>query len=256
MIEETLKWAHFPFRPDVTEKDGAILGFDRDKQISLCAIQLENLRHFLGKDWWTLNDTDVVPSSGRAEEKNLAKGLIRLCSESVDYYATVDFVTEGALRELESLRLMHPTQKSLKGHLQRWDKLTHEHMTPCEVVFREITERRDGSNEGPLAPLLEQLSYRALVAGTKQKGTLQGPTSESDELDGRFQALWSKPKDIASLEELRLAGIPLAYYSLLRYDASGLYSGLIPLNARARRLKADYTDFKLALKRPKSFGDS
>jgi hypothetical protein len=234
----------FAFRRDA--HDDPVQGFNRDKQIGLCARQLEVLRDDMGPRWWSLNESGMSPSSGLQEVKHMVKHLIRHSSESVNFYATVDFITQETFSILQRLKQEHKHGSALVSHLQQWGEFTHEHMVPGEVVFRLITELRTGFNDGRLAPLLGPLSFRALVAGTKRRrktDAVPKPT-EASLLDGPYQSSLPDPSAINGMCGLRREQIPLQFYPLLRYDAVGLLPKLIPVSPRAKLLLPEYLRFK------------
>lgn len=138
--------------------------FEPAEQLALCAGQLDMLRRTLGQKWPLLGKPRVR-QAGLAEAKFLVKHVIRVASESVDFYATVDFITANAYERLDDMRRANG-DRSLIGHLKNWDKLIHEHMVPGTVVLQAVCRLKP---DEPILPVLEALSFRALVSGTKRK---------------------------------------------------------------------------------------
>lgn len=236
----------FPFRSD--DVGGNPGGFDRDKQIRMCAQQLEALRDTQGVMWWELCKPNQPRSTGAAEMKKLIKHLIRVSSESVDFYATVDFVTRSVHQILRKAQEGHSKQLSLLGHLQLWGQFTHEHMVPGEAVFQLITDPAHRARTNDLNAVTGDWSFRALVTGTKRrrKDEKLDVTTEAGKLDATDYnaALPISLTFIDGFDEKTIWDIPRQYYPLLRYDAVGLLPQLIPVSARAKRLLPAYYEFK------------
>ncbi len=221
-------------------RSGGNGAFDRDAQLRLCAAQLEILRTTLGERWPALRKTRLR-QEGLAEAKSLVKHIIRVASESVDFYATVDFVTQQAEERLARMREAS-NGRALLGHRKNWDQLTHEHMVPGSAVLHALTELAPGA---PILPVLDELSFRALVSGSKRGGAVHAGTDAHllDSSSGLKQRLPEVEKTglfargFASIDE-----VPFRLRPLMRYDAVGLLDGLVPQNARAASLKQAYLD--------------
>lgn len=211
--------------------------FDRNAHISLCAMQLEAMRTALGEKWAGLGNRSVR-AEGMAEAKSLVKHIIRVASESVDFYATVDFLTESSYRHLESMKNAHRQKISLVGHLQCWNLLTHEHMVPGSEVLRAIA-----SSPLPVQAILEALSFRALVSGSKKKNGMD-PASDVYKLDTESKLKSKLPPLSDTTLYARgfrnIDQVPLQLRALMRYDAAGLLGQLIPVNTRASALVNAY----------------
>lgn len=212
--------------------------FDKDAQIRLCAQQLEVLRTAIGEKWQDLGKGGAR-GAGVAEAKALVKHVIRVASESVDFYATVDFITHRAHDHFESMRKAHPQNASLIGHLKSWDHVTHEHMVPGSEVLKALTE--GGPASRPIAPILDSLSYRALVSGSKKKGA-RDTQSDAYKLDSLYKSKLPAlsntslhAKGFHNLEQ-----VPLELRALMRYDAAGLLTQLLPVSTRAVKLLRAY----------------
>ncbi|MGI4721127.1 MAG: hypothetical protein ACRYGO_07985 [Janthinobacterium lividum] len=213
-------------------------GFDRNAQLALCAGQLEALRRTLGRDW-PLLARPRVRQAGLAEAKFLAKHLIRVASESIDFYATVDFVTRDAYERLGEMRRANG-DRALVGHLKNWDKLTHEHMVPGTAVLHAVCGL---TPDQPILPVLDALGFRALVSGTKRKRAGGGATDAylldvEHGLKSRLPAV--PPATLLGRGYRETSGVPLHFWPLMRYEAAGLLPALVPLNERARNLLDEY----------------
>ncbi len=219
--------------------DGVTEHFDRGAQIRICAGLLESLREQAGDKWWALNSKKRAARDGSSELKFIVSKLIRWSAESVDFTRTVDFITKRTYQILES-RTVEGTIRV--GQLTGLKGFTHEHMVPCEAILKIITTA--GKRES-LAPLLEELSYRALVEGKKQAGTdaADHEISELKALDRRWSQ--SLPPEICLHgKALRPLGtIERKFYPLLRYEIAGLVGDLMPVNGRAAALLSEYQSF-------------
>ncbi|MBV8272948.1 MAG: hypothetical protein JO067_11830 [Cupriavidus sp.] len=234
---------NLPFRPEHSEDQRISRGtkwFDRDAHIEMYATMLDALRSHIGDDWYRLSDEGASFHLG-PEMKRTISDLIRKCSESCDHETTVDFVTKGAVREIETRIASRPRHRVLKGDLNATGTVAHEHMCPNSEVFRCLT-----SQEFKLmttAEILKLLSFRALVSGPRTKAALrpadQSAWSEVDKLDSAYA---SKIPTEGKVRELGKEDL-LKYYPLLRYHKVGLLDDLIPVTARARRLLPEYRDF-------------
>lgn len=213
-------------------------GFEPAQQLALCASQLEMLRSSLGAKW-PLLDKPRVRHAGLAEAKFLAKHLIRVASESVDFYATVDFITNDAYDRLDDMRRASG-DRSLIGHLKNWDKLTHEHLVPGTAVLHALCGLKP---DEPVLPALDALSFRALVSGTKRKNAGRSAT-DAYLLDVEYGLKSKLPSALpARLREQGLhewSQVPYRYWPLARYEAAGLLAALIPVTERARTLLDGY----------------
>jgi hypothetical protein len=214
--------------------------FNRAAQLAMCARQLHMLRRTLG-DKWPLLRQDDARDAGLAEAKDLAKRLIRVASESVDFYATVDFITQAAHGRLEDMR-QESGGRSLIGHLNNTERLTHEHMVPGKVVLDTLTTLKPGAR---ILPVLEALSFRALVSKSPT-GSTGWQLTDAYLLDVEFKLKCRLP----ALQDTSLGArgfrtmdeVPFAFWPLMRYEATGLLDGLIPVNQRARDLLGAYAN--------------
>ncbi|KFI08308.1 hypothetical protein [Massilia sp. BSC265] len=212
--------------------------FDPAQQLAVCASQLEMLRTTLGPNW-PLLDKPRARQAGLAEVKFLAKHLIRVASESVDFYATVDFITNDAYERLDGMRRASG-DRSLIGHLKNWDELTHEHMVPGTAVLHAVCGLKP---DAPVLPVLDALSFRALVSGTKRKSTGNNAT-DAYLLDVEYGLKSKLPSVLPSrllnqgLREWNQ--VPFRFWPLMRYEAAGLLPTLIPVTERARTLLDAY----------------
>jgi hypothetical protein len=212
--------------------------FDRAAQLALCAGQLEMLRRTLGNKWPLLGGPKPR-QAGLAEAKDLAKRLIRVASESVDFYATVDFITHAAHGRLDDMRRANDG-RPLIGHLKNWEKLTHEHMVPGTVVLDAVTSL---PADQPILPVLDALSYRALVSRSARESPDRHETDAYllDGKDGWKSALPDvSATGLFARGFLALDDVPFQFWPLMRYEAAGLLEKLVPVNERARTLLAAY----------------
>jgi hypothetical protein len=227
------------FRRDI-EQD-AENGFNRNLQLQMCARQLEALREAVGPRWAKLV-TQQKRSDGQAELKLFVKDLIRKSSESTDFYATVDFITKDAFEVIEEQRRNHPFERSLRKHLTNWGKLSHEHMVPGDVIYRTLINSpcRD------LLGLLEPLSYRALVSGSKrQKKSSVAGVTDIQKLDLKYRSIVPEPREIREFSQFELRNSPLKFWGLIRYDVAGLLENLIYISSRAEKTLREYKLCKL-----------
>jgi len=212
--------------------------FEPAGQLALCAAQLEMLRQTLGHKWPLLGKPRVR-QTGLAEAKFLTKHLIRVASESIDFYATVDFITRDAYGRLDDMRRASG-DRSLIGHLKNWDQLTHEHMVPGTTVLHAITGLKQ---DDPILPVLEALSFRARVSGTKRKSANRSETDAYllDVKHGLRSALPAEPPASLFNQGYReVKAIPFRFWPLMRYEAAGLLPKLIPVTERAKALLDAY----------------
>jgi hypothetical protein len=205
--------------------------FNLEKQLELCAKQLKQIRSALGKDWVKLSDKDQT-FANKSETKKLVKHLIRICSESVDFYATVDFITKDASTILKNCAKVGGPRKA---HLTQWDKLSHEHMVPCEAVLIELTKK-----DADILEVLKDLSFRALVTGPRREGT----NNEVTRLDENYRSILPPNMKFVKKGIMKLVDIDRRFYSLLRYEKVKMIDDLIPISARAGELLKDYKKFR------------
>jgi hypothetical protein len=228
-----------PFRPDIP-RDGT-KWFDRDTHIEMYAAMLDALRSHIGNDWYRLADENPHVHLG-PEMKRTISSLVRKCSESCDYESTVDFVTRGAMREIEKRVSSRPGRKILKGDLAANATVAHEHMCPNREVFRCLTNPHFKSIK--TAEVLKLLSFRALVSGPRtnsaQRPPIRSEWTDVDKLDSKFA---DRVPDAGEMEELVGMTIPIKYYPLLRYHKVTLLDDLIAVTSRAETLLRDYTAF-------------
>jgi len=228
---------HFRFDSSIDADNG----FDRRSQIERCAYLLTSLRDRLGDRWW-----ELFVQERNSEIKDIVKSLIRISSESLDFARTVDFITKKVLNELEAKRNAHKQKKACRGHITGLKTFSHEHMVPGEWIFKAITDPTCKDSLGSLESLLDEFGFRALVFGRNKKVRGEkSPQSETTKLDEKeFRCTIPEPTTIVELKGLTLARIERRFYPILRYDAAGLVSELIPVSDRARSLLAAYTRFK------------
>jgi len=154
--------------------------FDRDSHIRRYAAMLDALRHEVGDHHWHLLAHDERPSFPLAMElKRTITDLVQKCSESRDFYATPDFVTQGAMDEIQVAVQESPRRKPLKRHLRDWSRVSHEHMCPNKQVLLHLT---NPDSEHDTETLLKLLSFRALISGSKRKKGIR-PANETDGTD-------------------------------------------------------------------------
>lgn len=234
---------HLPFRPDYLEHNGSErTWFDRDTHIERYAALLDTLKSILGDDWYRLADEKAAIHLG-SEMKRTVLALVRQCSESCDHETTVDFVTTGAIREIQARIAPRSTQRVLKGDLKATGRVAHEHMCPTSEVLRCLTNKESPPQN--TAKILEMLSFRALVSGPRttlayRKQKPLSAWSEVDRLDSEFPDRVPKASEMGKLIDRR---VQLKYYPLLRYHKVGLLDALIPITERARRLLAEYCQY-------------
>jgi hypothetical protein len=230
--------------------------FNRDfkhaKQIAFCARHLEVMRADLGAAWWKLgaaaahDDKQAVTLSPAwtSEHRTLAKHLIRHATESANHPTTVDFVTKDTLKHIYDMK--GAKKRCTTGALKQWGLFTHEHMVPGAEVLRLLTDPDYPPNRAEqLAPLLGSLSWRALVTGTKRKKNKGDPTFEVGRLELEFaDSLPDTTKVPGWTGPASLKDVPPEYLALMRYDASGLLSALMPVSRRAEGLVERYLEYK------------
>lgn len=206
--------------------------FERENQIDLCAKLLKVLQCELKDNWAKLGTTETFQN--KVETKNLIKHLIRISSESVDFPTTVDFITKNCLQILQESKNANDGI-ALKKHLYQWEKLSHEHMVPCEAVLAEIIQ---GKSE--ISKVLNASSFRALVTGPNRKGQV----NEVRTLDGLYSS--TLPDTINFDQKLKIArqNMDIDFLPLLRYEEVNLFNELIPISDRAKLLLIKYKDFK------------
>ncbi|CAM2182007.1 conserved hypothetical protein [Paraburkholderia sacchari] len=234
-----------PFRPE-TPKDGT-KWFDRDRHIQMYAAMLDALRSHVGDDWYRLSGKNSSVHLA-PEMKRTISALVRKCSESCDYETTVDFVTTGAMREIEKRMISRSKQRVLKGDLAAHSTVAHEHMCPTSEVFRCLTSRKFESVS--TAEVLKLLTVRALVSGPRTKAA-QRPVDWSgwtdvDKLDSKYA---NRIPSANEMKELVGKEVPWQYYPLLRYHKVGLLDDLIAVTGRADTLVREYKAF-IGLHRP------
>lgn len=206
--------------------------FNRARHLAQCAKHLEQIRAELGNHWPALNnDSQEFPN--KPETKKLVKHLIRTCSESVDFYATVDFMTTGVCTILQKSAGAKGGAK--KAHLRQWSTMSHEHMVPGEVILKELLQPN-----ADIQYILNALSFRALVTGPMRTGL----DNEVTLLDQNHRTSLPSCVNFNSRGELRTSEINMVFYPMLRYEVTGLVDQLIPLNERAETLLSEYNNFK------------
>lgn len=228
--------------------------FKHDSQVAMCAKHLEVLRRDLGDNWWKFKDrkaskskaaknTESPHNAWTNEQVDLARYLIRHASESTDFFKTVDFITKDTLSHIKQSQAMWPGRSVF--HLKQWGLFTHEHMVPGLAVLELITDPDIFSNEDALEQVLADLSFRALITGTKRSQKDKTTPKEVNALDRSWESTTAKPTDIKKWNGPKLmADIPYKYYGLMRYEAAGLLDKLIPVTPRAKELIADYSRYR------------
>jgi len=170
----------------------------RHSQMELCGKLLTHARDVLLKDEW--GDKKLSTS-----KKTVLKDLIRKSSESADFRKTVDFVTPNALN---LMRVNSQNEISFE------EGLSHEHMMPCEAVFKKILQTPNID----IFEFLKTTGFRALVS------RVDASPSENDKLDANGMKS-NLPKNISH-------DYPEDFYVFARYEAAGVFSNLIPVNDR------------------------
>ena len=264
----------FPFRVDAGDDPGdrwvtaALPAFGRLRRVHEMNAHLELARAHLGDAWWgegpgTEHFRDYAPLLVQVSQK---------LSETTDFFRTVDFVSEGVLREMAAARAdlftggVYPRAGANQDLWPRNARgRTHEHMVPISCLRRIVRGahhersgigRQDLEGRGAYGSpdarcvLLWHLSYRALVTApgapdATARSDGDGPPKESERIDaaGRRSDLPESivrtgpdgERDIVPLREL-----PIVFHPLARYHACGLVDALVPVNERARRLKAAF----------------
>jgi hypothetical protein len=204
--------------------------FDRAAHIALCAKSIEGIRAHLGENWEGLLKPAPKRDVRHKEARVLVKHLIRVASESADFYRTVDFITRSAATTVEKARKKN-NWKPLAGHLQPSSELTHEHMVPGEAVLLALSKVPVGM---PLADELEPLTYRALVCKKK----------DIHKLDNKMKSTLPPVEQTRLVNQPeKLASVPPAFKALMRYDVAGLLEDLLPVSPRAIALKKAYMEW-------------
>lgn len=228
--------------------------FDHDGQARLCARHLELLRSDLGDAWWDYpkderrqavrrNDANWREGHWTREHVGLAGHLIRHAGESVDFPATVDFVTAATLEHIQVAHMA--SKKRTSGNLKQWSLFTHEHMVPGQAVLRLITDVEHPASKGDLQPFLASLSLRALVTGTKRKRAEGWTRQEINDLDHKWSCKLPEPSEIEGWRGAKqLAEISPQFYGLMRYEAAGLLRALIPVSRRGKRVLSEYLTYR------------
>lgn len=238
--------------------------FDHDGQIAFCARHLEIMRADLGDAWWKLSpaaahedENALARTPGwTAEKMTLAKHLIRHATESRNFPTTVDFVTHATLEHIKEVKR---TQKRIgSGALKKWDLFTHEHMVPGAEVLRILTDRSyEPSHAVHLAPLLGALSWRALITGTKRKRDKDAASFEVGQLEAVYRDSLPPVSKVPSLQRLvDIKQVPPEFYALVRYDAAGLLTALVPTSDRAEGMVEKYLAYKTQVSMTPAPGDS
>jgi hypothetical protein len=227
-----------PLFRDDSAAEGITEYFDRNAQIKICAGLLESLRQQVGEKWWALKSKKRAARDGSSELKFIVSKLIRWSAESVDFARTFDFITKRTYQILEARKV---NSKINVGQLTDLKGFTHEHMVPCEAILKIIT--KEGNME-PLAPVLAQLSYRALVEGTERapKETATHEISELKVLDRQWSKSLPPMICLHSKATRQLDDIDPKFYPLLRYEIVGMLGDLMPVNGRAENLLIEYEE--------------
>lgn len=219
-----------PFRPDSSKHGDS--WFDREGHIQMYAVMLDALKSHLGDDWYRLSDLPLGP-----EIKRTISTLVRKCSESCDYSASVDFITKNAVAAIRRSASSRSTKKVTKGDLS---KQAHEHMCPNSVVTDLLTSREFQSMG--TAEILSLLSLRALVYRPLKSdpGASEDPVLVESEIAKLDAGLKDKIPDTSEIEKRVGKKGALKYYPLLRYQKVGLLDELVAVTDRARNLLAEY----------------
>lgn len=136
--------------------------FSRNEQLELVASTLEHLRATYPGRWDSLGRGERVP-----EFKAVVSSLVRAADESVDYQATVAYVTQAVLDELEALASSRQPRRVYKGDLTDASRFSHEHATPVEVLVRTLTLA--ANRDAPILDILQALCCRVLVTNAERK---------------------------------------------------------------------------------------
>lgn len=227
------------------------LSFDHRAQVRFCAQHLELMRNELKEAWWNYAEHKAAHGNRctdcwTREKADLAAYLIRHASESSNYPATVDFVTEGALRSIVQKKATHTARHTGISHLMQWELFTHEHMVPGSAALHLLTNRAIAT--ASVAQMLEGFSYRALITGTSKKRTKGVPNGELGKLDAKFKARLPEQDELPGWAKGQgLSSIPTQYYGLIRYEVAGLLNDLRPVSVRAQELLKEYLAFAQGL---------
>jgi hypothetical protein len=228
--------------------------YSHDEGVRLYARHLEVLRDDMGAGWWRLAEERAAggkrarrgsrPAGAWSPERIAFAGLlIRCASESTDHAATVDFVTKGALAHIRQSAADHPRRTI--GNLTQWGLFTHEHMVPGGAVLARLTDPEFPRNRGPLQTLLAELSWRALVTGTKRRRPKDTSNFEVGQLDGEWSNRVPAPAELVDWRgPSLLTEVPAAYFALMRYDAAGLLDQLVSVSRRSEGLLEQYRAYR------------
>lgn len=229
--------------------------FDHNGQISFCARHLEIMRADLGNAWWKLSpaaaheDEEALAHTPgwTAEKMTLAKHLIRHATESRNFPTTVDFVTHATLEHIKEVKRQQ--KRIASGALKKWDLFTHEHMVPGAEVLRILTDRSyEPSQAAHLAPLLDALSWRALITGTKRKRDKAVASLEVGQLEAVYRDSLPPVSNVPGLQGLSdIKQVPPQFFALVRYDAANLLEALVPTSDRAEGMVEKYLAYKAQL---------
>lgn len=218
--------------------------FNHADQINLCVKLIALACEHIGETQLNEIKDPKMSDINFSTRKKLIKTLIRISSESSNYGQTIDFVTVEALNEkvkknLESSKVT-TSNAMRKGDAKSSpeifipikneykEKLSHEHMVPCEVVFNKIMELKVGED---LTTIMNAVGFRALIY-REDKGE---KATEHALLDANF-------KEKMPEYPLSDKDFPLEYYPFARYEAVGIYSSLIGVSARGVELLKKYNE--------------
>ena len=188
--------------------------FNHNHQIDLCSKLLEFSRNEILKDEWGAlqGDTAEKVPINRLAKKKLIKTLIRLSSESTNYLSSIDFITSKALARIKI---------NERGTITYETKLSHEHMVPCEIVFKEII-----NSQNEISIFMKTIGFRALI----DRGAKGESPTEHAIIDAKFK----------SKLPLLPPNFPIKFYPFARYEAAGLFCELRAVSQRGLELLTEY----------------
>lgn len=180
--------------------------FNHEIQITLCSKLIKAVLENLGEIELENIKKKKISDIDLSTRKRLIKTLIRHSSESSNHQATVDFVTIAALETANNKAI-----------------LSHEHMVPCEDVFRRILDLRKTKKDAELTDMMVKAGFRALI----YRGDKRSANTEHNRLGGELTS--EMPKSLPP-------DFPLEYYPFARYEAAGIFSSLIGVSKRGIEL--------------------
>ncbi|NVD97954.1 hypothetical protein [Massilia sp. BJB1822] len=188
--------------------------FDRNEQLELVASVLEHLRTAFATQWRLLGEGSRAP-----EFKAIVSNLVRVADQSVAAQATVAYLTEAALDELNAMADARTPRRAFKKDLKAASKFRNEHATPVELIVRTITLPQNC--EVPIIEILRSMCCRVLVT-----------IEESGRIDGKHA--WKVPSTLLWTDDIKfgLRTMDPSLIPLIRYHEvdSKLARSLVPLS--------------------------